>query len=334
MTRVLVIAEAGVNHNGDIAVALALVDAAHAAGADIVKFQTFSAERLVTTSGLKASYQVSAGQPNETQFEMLKRLELSLEDHHRIVGHCRDLGIEFLSTGFDIESIDLLLALGVDLVKVPSGELTNLPMLRHIGALNYRTIISTGMADMSEVQAGIAVLEDAGLQKSDLTVLHCTTEYPTAMGDVNLRAMSAMRDLLGVQVGYSDHTLGIEVPIAAVALGAAVIEKHFTLDRTMKGPDHRASLQPSELRDMVTSIRNIEMAFGSPVKTPTSSEIAMRAVARKSIVARVPIQSGAVLSSENITVKRPGTGISPMAWDDVIGTLAVRDFDTDEMLEL
>ena len=334
MTRTLVIAEAGVNHNGDTSLALALVDAAHAAGADIVKFQTYSAERLVTRSGAKANYQVNSMHPDETQFEMLKQLELSLEDHQRIAGHCREMGIEFLSTGFDIESIDLLVTLGVDLVKVPSGELTNLPMLRHIGALKCQTIISTGMADLSEVQAAIAVLEDAGLSKSNMTVLHCTTQYPTPMVDVNLRAMNAMRDLLGVKVGYSDHTLGIEVAIAAVALGAVVVEKHFTLDRAMEGPDHKASLEPGELREMITGIRNIEVALGSRMKAPTTSEIAMRAVARKSIVARVPIQSGALLSSENLTVKRPGTGISPMAWDEVIGTLAVRDFDTDEMLEL
>lgn len=334
MTRTLVIAEAGVNHNGDVGLALALVDAAHAAGADIVKFQTYSAERLVTRSGMKASYQASSVRPDESQFEMLRRLELSPEAHHQIVAHCRNLGIEFLSTGFDIESLNFLLTLGVDLIKVPSGELTNLPMLCRIGELNYPTIISTGMADLKEVQAAIAVLEGVGLSRSNMTVLHCTTEYPTPMGDVNLRAMSAMKDLLGVKVGYSDHTLGIEVPIAAVALGATVIEKHFTLDRAMEGPDHKASLEPSELRAMVASIRNIEVALGSPVKTPTPSEIAMRLVARKSIVARVPIQSGAVLTSENLAVKRPGTGISPMAWDEVIGSLAVRDFDADEMLEL
>ena len=333
MTPTLVIAEAGVNHNGDIALARQLVEAAAAAGADLVKFQTFRANRLVTADARKADYQRRAGAADESQHAMLRRLELTREMHEELIAHCHDCGIGFLSTGFDVESVDMLVELGMDLFKIPSGELTNLPYLRHVGRHRGRVLLSTGMAVLGEVEAAIDALEGAGTPRERMTVLHCTTEYPTPMSEVNLRAMLHMGAAFGVDVGYSDHTIGIEVPIAAVALGATVIEKHLTLDRALPGPDHAASLEPSELTAMVRGIRNIEAALGDGVKRLTPSESRNRPVARRSIVAARSIRAGETLDDRNLAVKRPGTGISPMRWDEIVGTSARRDFAADEQIE-
>jgi len=330
----LVIAEAGVNHNGDLAMARRLVDVAAEAGADFVKFQTFSADRLVTSAARKAAYQSrNIGDGDDSQHAMLRGLELTLDMHDMLIEHAAKAGVRFLSTGFDIESVDLLLSLGIALLKVPSGEITNLPYLRHIGAAGRDVILSTGMATLDEVGAAIEVLEKAGAPRSRVTVLHCTTEYPAPFADVNLRAMHTLRDTFGVKVGYSDHTVGIEVSLAAVALGATVIEKHFTLDRTLPGPDHAASLEPQELKAMVAGIRNIERALGDGVKRPSAAEIANRAAARKSLVAARDIRKGEAFTAENVTVKRPGTGLSPMQWDSLLGRPASRDFRADELLE-
>lgn len=333
-TRTLIIAEAGVNHNGDQALAMKLIDIAAEAGADLVKFQTFSAARLATKAAAKADYQIRTPGSEESQYEMLCRLELTEGIHHDLMAHCAVRGIGFFSTGFDIESIDLLVELGQDRFKIPSGEITNLPYLRHIGRMGKPVILSTGMAEMEEIQAAIAALEEAGTPRAIITVLHCTTEYPTPMHEANLRAMLSIQKAFGVDVGYSDHTRGIEVAIAAVALGASVIEKHFTLDRNLPGPDHKASLEPEELKAMVAAIRNIEAALGDGVKRLTPSEAGNRPVARKSLVASRGIRRGEVFSVENIAAKRPGTGISPMRWDAVIGHIAPRDFYTDELIEL
>lgn len=332
--KTLVIAEAGVNHNGDMDLAFQLVDAAAAAGADLVKFQTFVADRLVTAQAPKAAYQKASGGSDESQHAMLKRLELDRAAHERLIAHCERTGIGFFSTGFDAPSLQMLNDLGLRLFKVPSGELTNLPYLRQIASYGRPVILSTGMATMEEVAGAIDALRTAGVRREDLTVLHCTTEYPTPMEDVNLRAMLEIRDRFGVAVGYSDHTKGIEVPIAAVALGASVIEKHFTMDRTLPGPDHEASLEPEELHTMVAAIRNIEQAIGDGVKRPAQGELANRAAARKSIVASRAIRAGETLDAASLTAKRPGTGISPMLWDEVVGTVARRDFAADEMIEL
>jgi len=332
--RTLIIAEAGVNHNGDLALAKRLVDAAALAGADLVKFQTFSAARLVTRTADKADYQVRNVGGGESQFDMLRKLELSAQMHRELIDHCALRGIGFFSTGFDIDSIDLLVELGQDHFKIPSGEITNLPYLRHVARQGKKVILSTGMATLGDIEAAIAVLEDAGTAHGDITVLHCTTEYPTPMREVNLRAMQSMQSAFGVAVGYSDHTRGIEVAIAAVAMGASVIEKHFTLDRNMPGPDHQASLEPDELGALVAAIRNIEIALGDGVKRLTESEARNKPVARKSLVARRPIQAGEMFSADNLACKRPGTGISPMRWDEVIGRVATRDFAADELVEL
>jgi N,N'-diacetyllegionaminate synthase len=333
MPKTLIIAEAGVNHNGDMALAKALIDAAAAAGADLVKFQTFSASRLVAPGALKADYQSRTTDAAESQHAMLRRLELSPEMHRTLIAHCNARGIPFFSTGFDVESIDLLLSLGMDRFKVPSGELTNLPYLRHIGGFGKPVMLSTGMATLGEVEWAIDVLERAGTPRARITVLHCNTEYPTPMVDVNLRAMVSMRDAFGVEVGYSDHTPGIEVAIAAVALGATVIEKHFTTDRSLPGPDHAASLEPDELTAMVKAIRNIETALGDGIKRPTASEARNKDVARKSIVAGRAIRAGETLDAGNLVVKRPGSGISPMRWDEVVGRVARRDYAVDEPIE-
>jgi N,N'-diacetyllegionaminate synthase len=332
--KTLIIAEAGVNHNGDLARACRLVDAAARAGADLVKFQTFTADRLVTIGARKADYQVEAAAVDESQHTMLRRLELTREMHEALVAHCRSRGIQFFSTGFDTESVDLLAELGADRFKIPSGEITNLPYLRHIGRYGKPVMLSTGMATMSEIDAALKVLEQAGTPRERVTVLHCTTEYPTPMADVNLRAMLAIRDAWGVAVGYSDHTAGIEVAVAAVALGATVIEKHFTLDRNLPGPDHKASLEPDELKAMVTAIRNIEEALGDGIKRPSAGEAKNMSIGRKSLVAARAIRAGDVFSEINVTVKRPGTGLSPMRWDDVLGRTASRDFAPDELIEL
>jgi len=329
----LIIAEAGVNHNGDIQIAKRLIDEAAAAGADLVKFQTFNASRLVTHSANKADYQTMTTDSSESQHAMLQRLELTEAMHRELIAHCDSRHIGFFSTGFDIECVDLLVRLGQEQFKIPSGEITNLPYLRHIGQLNKRIILSTGMATLGDIEAAIEVLEQAGTPRSKLTVLHCTTEYPTPMAEVNLRAMQSLRAAFGVDVGYSDHTQGIEVAIAAVAMGASVIEKHFTLDRTLPGPDHQASLEPAELSAMVAAIRNIEVALGDGIKRLTPSEARNKPVARKSLVASRAIKAGEIFTAENLTTKRPGTGISPMRWDEFFGKKAPRDFAADELIE-
>ncbi len=332
--KTLIIAEAGVNHDGDLAMARKLVGVAASAGADVVKFQTFSADRLVTSGARKADYQVRTTGVSESQHAMIHRLELSRDMHVALIEECTRRGIEFLSSGFDASDIDLLVELGIKRFKIPSGEMTNLPYLRHIGRNGKEVILSTGMATLGEIEEALEVLERAGTPRQLVTLLHCTTEYPTPMPEVNLRAMQAIHAAFGVSVGYSDHTPGIEVPIAAVALGASVIEKHFTLDRDLPGPDHRASLEPAELEAMVRGIRNIEIALGDGVKRVTPSEAKNKLVARKSLVASRAIRAGERYSTENITTKRPGTGISPMRWDEVMGRIAPRDFSVDELIEL
>ena len=331
--HVLIIAEAGVNHNADLEVAKQLVDAAALAGADFVKFQAFSADRLVTRSAEKAVYQQKATGSAESQFEMLRRLELGHDAHCHLANYCTSKGIGFLSTAFDEENLDFLVSIGIPLIKVPSGELTNLPYLRHVALFGKPVVLSTGMASLAEIGDALAVLEHEGVERSHVTVLHCTTEYPAAMGDVNLRAMQTIKDAFGVEVGYSDHTLGIEVAVAAVAMGAAVIEKHFTLDKTMPGPDHRASLEPDELTAMVAAIRNVEAAFGDGAKVPRPVEERNKLVARKSIVTSVPIRRGELFSPRNLCVKRPGSGVSPMLWDSYIGKSAGRDYAMDELID-
>lgn len=333
-SRTLIIAEAGVNHNGDLAMAKRLIEVAAEAGVDLVKFQTFSADRLATSSASKADYQAQSTDADESQQAMLRRLELSSQMHHELISHCQRHGIRFFSTGFDIESLDFLMGLGLDRIKVPSGEITNLPYLRRVAAHGKPVILSTGMASLGDIEAAIAVLQDGGIVRQQITVLHCNTEYPTPMADVNLRAMRNIGRAFDVAVGYSDHTAGIEVAIAAVALGASVIEKHFTLDRNLPGPDHAASLEPEELKAMVAAIRNIELALGDGVKRPSPSESKNRPIARKSIVASRAIRVGQPFTEDNITTKRPGTGISPMRWDEVIGCIATRDYAPDEMILL
>ena len=331
--RTLIIAEAGVNHNGDLALARRLIDVAAHAGADLVKFQTFSADRLVTRTARQAAYQSANTGVEETQHAMLRRLELSPAAHQELIAHCATRGIGFFSTAFDLESLAVLVSLGQKLFKIPSGEITNYPYLRRVGGLGAHVILSSGMATLSEIEAAIDVLEHAGTQRSDITVLHCTTAYPAAMADVNLRAMETIRNAFGVKTGYSDHTPGIEVAVAAVALGATVIEKHFTLDRHLPGPDHKASLEPDELALMVRSIRNIEVALGDGRKRPTASELGNRAVARKVIVASRDIEPGESFTEDNITTKRGDEGLSPMRWNEVIGRRAARRFSTDESIE-
>jgi len=331
---ILIIAEAGVNHNGDLVLAKQLIDVAADAGADLVKFQTFSADRLATREAKKADYQSVTTGSAETQHKMLSRLELSANMHHELIAYCATRNIGFFSTGFDIESVDFLISLGINHFKIPSGEITNLPYLRHIGQFGKCVILSTGMSTLGDIEAAIDVLEQAGTTRSLITALHCTTEYPTPMAEVNLHAMQSMQAAFGVAVGYSDHTAGIEIAIAAVALGATVIEKHFTLDKNLPGPDHKASLEPDELKTMVSAIRNIEIALGDGIKRLTPSEAHNKPVARKSLVASKAIKAGEVLSAENITTKRPGTGISPMNRDAVMGRKAARDFAVDELIEL
>lgn len=331
---VLIIAEAGVNHNGDLALARKLIDVAAEAGADWVKFQTFTADKLVTLHAKKADYQNQTTGAGEPQHAMIRKLELTRDMHEVLIEHCKSRGIHFFSTGFDPESIDLLVELGQSSFKIPSGEITNLPYLRHVGQYGKPVILSTGMAAMDEIEAALDILVRAGTPREWITVLHCNTEYPTPMVDVNLRAMLAIRDTFGVQVGYSDHTAGIEVAIAAVALGATVIEKHFTLDRNLPGPDHQASLEPEELKAMVDAIRNIEKAMGDGIKCPSSSELKNISIVRKSLVAKHAIREGEVFSGVNLTVKRPGTGLSPMRWDEVQGCKAPRNFEVDELIEL
>lgn len=331
----LIIAEAGVNHNGNMATARRLVDAAAEAGADLVKFQTYSAKTLVSAKAVKAEYQNRNEAGNsETQQSMLQRLELPKEAHFDLLSHCADRGIGFFSTAFDFDSLNFLNQLGLPRFKVPSGEITNLPYLRRVARFGKELILSTGMATLGEIEAALEVIEQSGCPRNQITLLHCTTEYPAPYGEVNLRAIATLREAFGVAVGYSDHTEGIEISLAAVALGATIIEKHFTLDRSMPGPDHAASLQPDELRALVAGVRRIELALGSSRKQRTLSEEKNRVVVRKSIVASRNIKSGEVFSEENLTVKRPGSGLSPMHWDEVIGRLAIRDFAADEEIQL
>ncbi len=332
--KTLIIAEAGINHNGDMTIAKQLIVAAKSAGADIVKFQTFKTDNLVTKSADKADYQKVTTGTYENQYEMIRKLEMSRADHEILINECHRQGIRFFSTAFDVESFDLLVSLGIDQVKIPSGELTNLPLLRYMTRLGLPVMLSTGMATLGEIEAAIDMIVQAGTPRNLITVLHCTTEYPAPMMDVNLRAMVSMRAALGVEMGYSDHTSGIEIPIAAVALGARVIEKHFTLDRTLPGPDHQASLEPHELKAMVDSIRNVEVSLGDGVKRPSLSELKNRPIARKSLVAIRDIRAGDRFSADNVGTKRPGTGISPMRWDEVMGRQAPRNFNVDELIEL
>ena len=330
--KVFIIAEAGVNHNGSIDIAKKLIDAAVASGADAVKFQTFKAENLATKYAKKANYQKNLTNQKESQFDMLKKLELSKEMHTELINYSKIKDIKFLSSPFDFESIELLKDLGLKIFKIPSGEITNLPYLRHIGKLNKKIILSTGMSNIDEVKTALDILINSGTKKKNIIVLHANTEYPTPMEDVNLKAMLTIGKELEVNFGYSDHTLGIEVDIAAVAMGAKCIEKHFTLSCNMKGPDHKASLEPDQLKEMVKAIRNIERALGSNIKKPSKSELPNIQIARKSIVAKTKIKKGDILREDNITVKRPGGGISPMKWDNVVGTKATKDYNEDELI--
>ena len=328
----MIIAEVGVNHNGSMNTAKKMIRIASEAGADYVKFQTFKAESLLTKSANKAEYQKRSSNSSESQFEMIKKYELSADQHKELMNYCNNHSIGFLSSPFDINSIHLLSKLNVSYYKIPSGEITNLPYLREIASIGKPIIMSTGMSDLDEVKSALEILLKSGMLKEKITILHCNTEYPTPMEDVNLKSMLTIKKKLGVQVGYSDHTLGIEVPIAAVSLGATVIEKHFTLDRKLSGPDHSASLEPNELKSMIIAIRNIEKAMGNSEKTPTKSELKNLPVARKSIVAKRSIKKGEIFTEKNLTIKRPGLGISPMKWDEIIGKEAARDYKVDDLI--
>jgi N,N'-diacetyllegionaminate synthase len=329
---VFIIAEVGVNHNGSLELAKQLVDVAKDCGADAVKFQTFKAATLVTKAAKQAEYQTANTGKQESQFDMLKRLELSEDAHHELVAHCQKQQIEFMSTPFDLESIQFLNGLGVERFKIPSGEITNYPYLKMVGAYNKEIVLSTGMATLSDIEAALNLLMASGTDKQKITILHATTDYPTHVQDVNLTAMQTIAQAFKVKVGYSDHTLGIEVPTAAVALGASIIEKHFTLDKKLPGPDHKASLEPDELKAMVQAIRNIEIALGDGIKRPSASEAKNIPIARKSIVAATDIKQGEVFSEQNLTVKRPGLGISPMRWNEIIGQVAQKDYQADELI--
>jgi len=330
--KTFVIAEAGVNHNGDIKLAKKLIDVAKNAGVDAVKFQTFKAENIVKRDAKKAQYQIQNTKNSESQYDMIKRLELSFNDFIELKDYCNKKDIIFLSTPFDDESIEFLNDLGLEIFKIPSGEITNLPYLRKIGRLKRKIILSTGMATLGEIEDALEVLTNSGTKKDNITILHANTEYPTPFEDVNLKAMQTISCAFDINVGYSDHTLGIEVPIAAVAMGAKVIEKHFTLNRELPGPDHKASLEPQELKMMVESIRNIEKALGNGIKEPSKSELKNREIVRKSIVAKRDIKKGEVFSEDNLTTKRPGSGINPMRWDEIIGTKAQKSYKMDDLI--
>lgn len=329
---VFIIAEAGVNHNGSIELAKKLIDVAVEAKADAVKFQTFKTENLVSKKAEKSNYQKETTDASESQFDMIKKLELDVDTHHLLIDYCKSKNIMFLSTPFDHDSIQLLNKLGLEIFKIPSGEITNLPYLRAIGRLNKKVILSTGMAKLAEIEDALDILTNAGTKKENITVLHANTEYPSPIEDVNLKAMVTIGNSFNVKYGYSDHTLGIEVDIAATALGASCIEKHFTLDKNMEGPDHRASLEPQELKAMVSGIRNIELALGNGIKKASNSEAKNIVHARKSIVAKKEIKKGELLTEDNITAKRPANGISPMRWDEVIGTVALKDYSEDDLI--
>jgi len=332
--RTLVIAEAGVNHNGDLALAKNLVDIAVDAGADIVKFQSFKAELQATKIASKAAYQLETTDVEESQYEMLQKLELTVEMHEHLYQYCGEKGVGFLSTAFDVDSADLLRNLGVTMFKIPSGEITNVPLLKHIGSFCGSIILSTGMANLGEIEFALEVLEAGGMQRDRITILHCNTAYPTPYEDVDLRAMETISKAFGISVGYSDHSLGIEVPIAAVALGASVIEKHFTSSRRLPGPDHKASLEPQELRSMITAIRNVEASLGSSIKRVSASEYPNITLVRKSIVASSQIKKGDLFSPSNLTVKRPGSGIPASQWENVLGRTALKDYQVDDPIEL
>lgn len=328
--KTLIIAEAGVNHNGRMDLARMLIDAASEAGADYVKFQTFRGKSLASARADKADYQRDADHPDETMLELIKKLELPFACFLDLKKYCREKGIGFLSAPFDVESAEYLYSIGVEKMKIPSGEITNLPLLEVIAAHSCPILLSTGMSELAEIRAAIDILNSRG--RKDITVLHCNTQYPTPMQDVNLHAMIALREVFGIPAGYSDHTVGMEVPIAAAALGAAVIEKHLTLDRSLQGPDHKASMEPGEFRTMISCIRNVEQSLGSGRKQVTDSERENRRIARKSIVAAKQIRKGDRFTAENLTIKRPGDGLSPMLWYEVIGQIATRDFEADELI--
>ena len=334
MDKVFIIAEAGVNHNGNIEIATRLIEIASEAGADAVKFQTFKTENCITSYAPKANYQIQTTGQSENQYEMVKKLELDIKSHRILMDYCKQKNIMFLSTAFDLDSVDLLDELGLEIFKIPSGEITNLPYLRKIAKLNKKIILSTGMANLGEIENAVNILVENGTKREKVTVLHCNTEYPTPICDVNLKAMLTIKEAFKVPVGYSDHTLGINIPLAAVTMGAEVIEKHITLDKNMDGPDHRASLEPHELKEMVVAIREIEKALGDGIKKTMKSEEDNKLLGRKSIVAITPIKKGEILSEVNLGVKRPGNGISPMEWDRVIGSKAIRDFQIDEQIEV
>jgi N,N'-diacetyllegionaminate synthase len=333
-SKIFIIAEAGVNHNGNIEIAKKMIEVARECGADAIKFQTFKTEEVISKHAPKAEYQKLNTGENKSQLEMVKKLELSFEDFVELKEYCDKVGIMFLSTPFDFQSIEFLHSLGLEIFKIPSGEITNLPYLEKIGKLRKKIILSTGMADLGEIEDALDILISNGTERENITLLHSNTEYPTPYEDVNLLAMITIKEAFKVKVGYSDHTLGIEVPIAAAALGASIIEKHFTLDKNMEGPDHRASLEPYELKAMIDAIRNIEKALGNGIKKPSKSEIKNRDIVRKSIVARRNIRKGEIFTEDNITVKRPGTGISPMRWYEVLGKNAIKDFKEDDIIEI
>ncbi|MAD40821.1 MAG: N-acetylneuraminate synthase [Arcobacter sp.] len=330
--NVFIIAEAGVNHNGSIELAKKLIDVAYEAKVDAVKFQTFKTEDLVSKNAQKADYQKETTSKEESQFDMIKKLELDVDTHNELISYCNSKSIMFLSTPFDHDSINLLNNLGLQIFKIPSGEITNLPYLRHIGSLQKEVILSTGMADIGEIEDALDILISSGTRKDDITILHANTMYPTPMEDVNLKAMNTIGNTFDCKYGYSDHTLGIEVDIAAVAMGASCIEKHFTLDKNMEGPDHKASLEPDELISMVNAIRNIELALGSSIKKPSKSETPNIKIARKSIIANSEIKKGDILTENNLVIKRPGNGISPMNWDNIINTIAQKNYNKDDLI--
>jgi N,N'-diacetyllegionaminate synthase len=334
MRKTIIIAEAGVNHNGDLETAKRLIEVASKAGADYIKFQTFSAEELVAKSARRVDYQIKNSNIDESQFQMIQRLELKREHHQLLIDYANHCGIKFLSTAFDIKSLEFLDSLGVDLFKIPSGEITNYPYLKAVASYKKKIILSTGMSTLADVDNAMAVLLKFGSRREDITILHCTTEYPAPIEEVNLSAINTLKLSFGVDVGYSDHTLGIVVPISAVSLGASIIEKHFTLDRNMDGPDHKASLEPEELISMINSIRLVEKALGDGIKSVTKSELKNINLVRKSLIANTNIKKGDIFTSQNISVKRSGPGISPMRYDEVIGRIAPRDFVIDEAIEL
>ena len=334
ISKTLIIAEAGVNHNGDLKTAKELIHQAAIAGADLVKFQTFTVAKLLTLEAPKAAYQQDPNALTTSNYEMLESLELSKNDHLELIQECNKHGIEFFSTAFDEASLSFLLELGMSKIKIPSGEITNKPLLEFIAQFDMPVIMSTGMADLNEIQLAIEVLSNNKLTRENITILHCTSQYPASFENINLRAITSMKKKFNLNIGYSDHTLGAEASIAAVSLGATIIEKHITLDSNMPGPDHKASMEPKDFQDMVSAIRNIERGLGNGIKAPTSEELEMRTVARKSLVANKKIEKGEIFTRENLTVKRPGNGVSPMSINEVIGTKAVYSFEENDLIKI